>query len=125
MSNTDIVYEGEERRSHVSIRRCDYHAEHTYILNTLVKDMKDLKTDLAERRQRVNDQLDSKLSAKFAIIFLATFTLSYILGVISVNKGVQANRLLLTEVKSELKLELKELQSDLKIIKQAPQKAKP
>lgn len=119
------IYEGEERRRHVQVLQCDFHSK---VIADLTEEVKDVRADLKDRRQWLDDRMDAhenamweairdKLTTKVALAFIFAFTLAYIVGVIAVYKGTQENRLYISEQIHSLSLTINDVQHDIRGIK--------
>lgn len=124
MDDDRIVYEGQERRKEIRLYQCDCHTKHTQILSDLTNGLKEVKNDAKEAKLQSTvhhgemwNVIREKLGAKVALVFLTAFTLAYVFGVLSVHKGVQANKIALISNMSEIRIEMTKIAHDLKDVK--------
>lgn len=115
-----IEYSGQERRSRVTLYRCECHSKHAQLLSDMKNDMADIKTynrseeDRAERQHAdMWDAIRKKVNINVVLTFIVAFTLAYIIGVVSVYKGVQTNRILFIEAVHKLEMKITDVQHSI------------
>ena len=117
-------YKGPDRRGEepIVIAQCRCHPKHEKVLADHEADINELKQDLKERRAALDERIAtnhreleedimalerSKLPNRLFYLFIGTFSVLFIVGIITVYSGLNAAKLSLTEKIGEIKTEVK------------------